>query len=125
MHFSIKRHYGVLLLYGQHLAVNHLVGINQIRLIISYELLDQSTTDDTTEYVQRGTRLNLHGRHAPDKFSKMAFKEGRYNETDLEKYRNDTTVLAYVRTKIDREYVLKVFFLIYLRQCEWLWNPNI
>ena len=125
MHFSIKRHYGILLLYGQHLALNHLVGINQIQLIIGHELLDLSTTDDTTAYIQQGPRLNLHCRHVTDAFSKFRFKEGRYNETDLEKYRNDTTALAYVRTKIYREYVFKAFFLIYLRRCEWLWNPNI
>ena len=54
--FLIKRHYGVLLLYGQHLAINHLVGQYQIRLVIGGSLLDQSTTDANPQYVQQGTR---------------------------------------------------------------------
>lgn len=91
-----SRHYGVLLLYGQHLALNHLVAKNEIRIVIGYNLLDQSTTDKSTQYVQQGTRLNLHCWHTDERFSKFAFKLGHYNQTDLEKYRNDTTAQAYV-----------------------------
>ena len=31
-----------------------------------------------------------------ERFSKFAFKMGHYNQTDLEKYHNDTTAQAYV-----------------------------
>ena len=92
-----KRHYGVLLLYGQHLALNHLVGTNQIRMIIGSDLLDQSSTDATTAYVQQGTRLNFHCWHTNERFSKFAFKLGHYKQSELDKYRNDTTAQAYVR----------------------------
>jgi uncharacterized protein YllA (UPF0747 family) len=103
---SIFRHYGVLLLYGQHLALNHLVATHQIRIIIGHNLLDQSTTDKSTQYVQQGIRLNLHCWHTDERFSKFAFKLGHYNQTDLEKFRNDTTAQAYVS---ERERI-KIFF---------------
>lgn len=91
------RHYGVLLLYGQHLALNHLVAMNEIRILIGNKLLDQSTTDKSVQYVQQSPRLNLHCWHTAERFSKFAFKMGQYNQTDLEMYRNDTTAQAYVR----------------------------
>ena len=87
----------MLLLYGQHLALNHLVARNEIRVLIGHNLLDQSTTDDTVAYVKNGIRLNLHCWHTENRFSKFAFKLGHYNQSELEKYRNDTTVQAYVR----------------------------
>ena len=90
------RHYGVLLLYGQHLGLNHLVARKEVRVIVGHNMLDQSTTDDTVAYVQNGIRLNLHCWHTDNQFSKFVFKMGRYNQSDLEKYRNDTTVKAYV-----------------------------
>ena len=91
-----RRHYGVLLLYGQHLALNHLVAQNELHLIIGQNLLDQSTTNTNPQYVREGIRLNLHCWHTDDRFSKFAFKMGHYNRTELEKFRNDTTVQAYV-----------------------------
>ncbi|CAF5213304.1 unnamed protein product, partial [Rotaria magnacalcarata] len=99
-------HYGVLLLYGQHLAINHLVGTNQIRIRIGSDLLDQSTTDFTTQYVQQGTRLNLHCWHTDNRFSKFAFKMGHYKQAELEKYRNDTTAQAYaMRMALESKYM--------------------
>jgi hypothetical protein len=95
--FLTKRHYGVLLLYGQHLAINHLVGQRKIQIVIGHNLLDQSTTDATPQYVQQGIRLNLHCWHTDNRFSKFAFKLGHYNRTELAKYQNDTTAQAYVR----------------------------
>ena len=91
-----SRHYGVLLLYGQHLALNHLVGQNQIRVVIANDRLDQSSTDVSPGYVNSGIRLNLHCWHTNDRFSKFAFKMGHYNQSELQKYRNDTTAQAYV-----------------------------
>ena len=76
--FLIKRHYGVLLLYGQHLALNHLVGQNQIRMVIGNNLLDQSTTDANPSYVQQNIRLNFHCWHTNDRFSKFAFKLSKF-----------------------------------------------
>jgi hypothetical protein len=99
--FLIKRHYGVLLLYGQDLALNHLVGTNQIRLIIGNDLLDLSSTDTNPQFIQNGIRLNIHCWHTDERFSKFAFKLGHYKQSELKKYQNDTTTQAYVRyTKI-------------------------
>jgi hypothetical protein len=118
----MNRHYGVLLLYGQHLALNHLVGLKQIRVVIGHTLLDQSTTDASQQYVQQGIRLNLHCWHTNERFSKFAFKLGQYNRTELEKYRNDTTAQGYVRER-KNEHIFYLF--ISLRQCEWHLNLNI
>lgn len=96
---QFSRHYGVLLLYGQHLALNHLVGIHRIRVLIGHNILDQSTTDNTPNYVQQGIRLNLHCWHTNDRFSKFAFKLGQYPESELAAYKNDTTARAYVTKK--------------------------
>lgn len=95
--FLIDRHYGVLLLYGQHLAINHLVGLNQIRVKIGSDLLDQSSTDTSPEYLTKGIRLNFHCWHTDNRFSKFAFKLGHYKQAELEKYRNDNTAQAYVK----------------------------
>ena len=95
----INRHYGVLLLYGQHLAINHLVGQNKIRIVIGGDLLDQSSTDGNPQYVQNGIRLNLHCWHTNDRFSKFAFKLGQYKQSELDKYRHDNTAQAYVSRK--------------------------
>jgi hypothetical protein len=104
----IFRHYGVLLLYGQHLALNHLVAIREVRVIIGHDLLDQSTTNKSPEYVQQGIRLNLHCWHTNERFSKFAFKLGQYNQTELEIYRNDTTAQAYVSDRTEQ----KCFYLL-------------
>ncbi|CAF1147464.1 unnamed protein product [Adineta ricciae] len=99
-------HYGVLLLYGQHLALNHLVATNEIRIIIGNNLLDQSTTEKSNSYVQQGTRLNLHCWHTNERFSKFAFKLGHYNRSELELYRNDTTAQAYaMRMALESKYM--------------------
>ncbi len=66
-------------------------------MVIGAELLDQSSTDANPEYVKNGIRLNLHCWHTNDRFSKFAFKLGHYKQSELEKFRNDTTAQAYVR----------------------------
>ncbi|CAF3036092.1 unnamed protein product [Rotaria sp. Silwood2] len=74
--------------------------------MIGDNLLDQSTTDDTLPYVQKGTRLNLHCWHTNIPFSKFAFKMGHYNQTHLEKYKNDKTVQAYaMRMALESKYM--------------------
>ena len=71
--------------------------MNEIRILIGNQLLDQSTTNKSPQYVEQSPRLNLHCWHTSERFSKFAFKMGHYNQTDLEMYRNDTTAQAYVR----------------------------
>ena len=97
--FSFIRHYGVLLLYGQHLAINHLVAKKEIRIFIASDMLDQSSTNSNPAYIKQGIRLNLHCWHTDNRFSKFAFKLGHYKQSELETYRNDTTAQAYVSKK--------------------------
>src|SRR5690242_6062454 len=92
----IFRHYGVLLLYGQHLAINQLVGRKQIRVVIGEQLLDQSSANSNPAYVNNSIRLNFHCWHTAERFAKFAFILGHYNQSDLETYRNDTTAQPYV-----------------------------
>ncbi len=93
-------------------------------MVIGTDLLDQSSTNSNPQYVQQGIRLNLHCWHTEDRFSKFAFKMGHYKQSELEKYRNDTTAQAYVRKKSKTIfYFIRNFF--YLRQCEWHLNLNI
>jgi len=65
--------------------------------MIGGDLLDQSSTNADLAYVQNGIRLNFHCWRTNDRFSKFAFKLGHYKQSELEKYRNDTTAQAYVR----------------------------
>ena len=90
-----------MLLYGQHLGLNHLQAVNQISVHIGHNLLDQSSTDNTVDYVKKGIRLNLHCWHTDDRFSKFYFKANRYNDSELVQYVNDTTARAYVRLNLD------------------------
>ncbi|CAF3335262.1 unnamed protein product [Rotaria sp. Silwood2] len=74
--------------------------------MIGDNLLDQSTTDSTVQYAQQGIRLNLHCWHTDLPFSKFAFKMNHYNQTDLEKYKNDTTTQAYaMRMALESKYM--------------------
>ena len=102
------RHYGVLLLYGQHLAINHLVARGQTRVVVGHNLLDQSTTDDTVPYVKSGVRLNLHCWHTDLRFSKFYFKANRYNDSELIQYVNDTTARAYVSVTSDEDAAIQL-----------------
>jgi hypothetical protein len=49
-------HYGVLLLYGQSLAMNHLIATKQLNIINSPNMLDVSTTSNTSVH----SALHLH-----------------------------------------------------------------
>lgn len=106
-------------MYGQHLALNHLQAEKEISVHIGHDLLDQSTTDDTVPYVQKGIRLNLHCWHTDQRFSKFYFKANRYNESELQQYVNDTTARAYVSrvlaTQTSDRLVMR-HFLLYSRR---------
>ncbi|CAF0768936.1 unnamed protein product [Didymodactylos carnosus] len=88
-------HYGVLLLYGQHLAINHLVAQRNLSVRIAHEMLDQSTTNNDTNYMKQNLRLVLHCWHTDVPFSKFAFKMGHYNKTDPKQFIDKPTAQAY------------------------------
>ena len=89
-------HYGVLSMYGTHLAANHLLISEKIDLKKADELLDQSTTSDDLRDLERNERLHLHCWHTDKKFSKFQFKAGTYNSIHPRTLINDTSAQSYV-----------------------------
>ena len=69
-------HYGVLLLYGQSLALNHLIASNQIKVTKLEEYLDYPS-----HYEKNINKiLHIHVFHGDDMFSKFQFKAGKYDQ---------------------------------------------
>ena len=83
-------HYGVLLLYGQNLALNHLIGLKQFNVIKLENYLDYPSGNIESIF----SKLHIHVFHGDDMFSKFMFKAGRYdnmttsaeNETQVKYY---------------------------------------
>lgn len=72
-------HYGVLLLYGQQIALNHLIATHQINCIKLNTLIDYPAFNDDSVF----DILHIHVFHGDDLFSKFDFKAGKYNYTHL------------------------------------------
>ena len=72
-------HFGVCLLYGQHLALNHLIGENAINLEPLRNLIDFSTANEDSIY----SKLHLHVYHNSAMFSKFEFKKGKYSNVTV------------------------------------------
>jgi hypothetical protein len=68
-------HYGVMLLYGAHIAINHLWAENEINFVKLPKLFDQGT--GSTESIDKIPHLHVF--HGDNMFSKFAFKAGKYN----------------------------------------------
>lgn len=68
-------HYGVLLLYGQTLALNHLIASKQANVLKLEDHLDYPSGN--THSIHKV--LNIHVFHGDDMFSKFAFKMGKYD----------------------------------------------
>ncbi|CAF1193182.1 unnamed protein product [Rotaria sordida] len=88
-------HYGVLSMYGTHLAVNHLVNSEKLDVQNGSELLDQSTTNNDQNDIEKNNRLHLHCWHTDAPFSKFQFKENKYNHIDPHALINDRSSLGY------------------------------
>lgn len=73
-------HYGVLLLYGQHVALNHLIATKTINLVHLHNLLDYPSGNEESIF----SKLHIHVYHGDNIFSKFMFRMGRYNFTLLE-----------------------------------------
>lgn len=80
-------HYGVLLLYGQHVALNHLIASKTFHVVHLHNLLDYPSGNDESIF----SKLHIHVYHGDDIFSKFLFRLGRYNYTLLEG-KNDTHI---------------------------------
>ncbi len=72
-------HYGVLLLYGQNLGMNHLIGAKQINVPKLYNYIDHpSANPESVNDV-----IHIHCYHGADVFSKFAFKMGKYDNMSI------------------------------------------
>lgn len=69
-------HYGVLLLYGQSLGLNHLIASKQASVVKLQRLLDYPSGNNHSVY----SAINIHVFHGGNLFSKFAFRMGKYNE---------------------------------------------
>lgn len=72
-------HHGVLLLYGQNLAMNHLIGSKQINVPRLFKYIDQPAT----ESISANQVIHIHVYHGLDMFSKFEFKSGKYDNMTL------------------------------------------
>ncbi|CAF1152521.1 unnamed protein product [Rotaria sordida] len=88
-------HYGVLLLYGGHLAINHLIAGENFDIGLADKLLDQGVTSKDQTDINKNFRLHLHCWHGNDPFSKFAFKAGKYNDIQPSSLISDTSASGY------------------------------
>ncbi|CAF4598679.1 unnamed protein product [Rotaria socialis] len=88
-------HYGVLSMYGTHLAVNHLLVSEKLGIKRANQLLDQSTTDPDPNNIEKNNRLHLHCWHTNKEFSKFEFKAGKYNNIHPRTLIHNTSAQAY------------------------------
>ncbi|CAF3369093.1 unnamed protein product [Rotaria socialis] len=88
-------HYGVLLLYSGHLAINHLIASENFDISLANQLLDQGVTSKDKTDISKNYRLHLHCWHGSDPFSKFEFKAGKYNKTELSTLASDTSASGY------------------------------
>lgn len=73
-------HYGVLLLYGQHLGLNHLIGSQQLNVVKLENQLDYPSGNNHSIF----NMLHIHVFHGDNLFSKFVFKVGKYNNITLD-----------------------------------------
>lgn len=69
-------HYGVLLLYGQHLALNHLIASQQLNVIKLVNHIDYPSGNNDSIFKM----IHIHVFHGEGFFSKSMFKAGRYDQ---------------------------------------------
>ena len=72
-------HYGVLLLYGQSLAMNHLISTQQINVTKLENLIDYPSGNDESVF----KKVHIHVYHGEEMFSKFMFRDGRYDNYSL------------------------------------------
>ncbi len=72
-------HYGVLLLYGQNIGMNHLIASKQINIVKLNDYIDfpSGNTEDINH------KLHIHVYHGGEMFSKFDFKAGKYDNMTL------------------------------------------
>jgi hypothetical protein len=88
------------LLYGGHLAINHLITSEHLDILLADQLLDQSVTSKDPTDLKKNHRLHLHCWHGDDPFSKFAFKADKYDRIDPATLLSDTSASGYVSGKL-------------------------
>ncbi len=73
-------HFGVLSMYGSHLALNNFSGLQKINVVKLDDLIDYPSAN--TENIN--TKLHIHVFHGDELFSKFAFKMGKYDNITVE-----------------------------------------
>lgn len=92
-------HYGVLLLYGQNIALNHLIGSKQLFVVKLNELIDYPTAN--TESIFK--KIHLHVYHGEDLFSKFLFSLGRYDNMTVDENDAKATQIKYYALRMALE----------------------
>jgi hypothetical protein len=118
-------HYGVLSMYSNHLAINHLVVDEQFDIQIGDDLLDQSCKSVQENDIDEHKWLHLHSWHGHQPFSKFDFKKNQYDHIDPKMLMNLSNAQAYV-INIDEnnDYRLKISNDFLSRLCASHWNRN-
>jgi hypothetical protein len=90
-------HFGVLLLYGQNIAMNHLIATNQLNLIRLMNYIDFPSDSDVSVF----DVLHIHVFHGNNMFSKFDYESGLYNNMSLADFDplNQTPAYKYNRVK--------------------------
>jgi hypothetical protein len=72
-------HYGVLLLYGQNIGMNHLIATKNINIVKLSQMIDypSGNSDKITD------KIHIHVYHGGDMFSKFLFKDGKYDNLTI------------------------------------------
>ena len=87
-------HYGVLLLYGQSVGLNHLIATKQINVVKLHDYLDYPSGNLNSVH----SVLNIHVYHGPDMFSKFAFKMGKYDNMTVSE--NEASTIKFYSLKM-------------------------
>ena len=79
-------HYGVLSMYGNAMALNHLSGSNQMNVVKLNDLIDFPSSNT----LNPNQKIHIHVFHTDELFSKFAFKSNKYDnmtvaDKDLDK----------------------------------------
>ena len=90
-------HYGVLLLYGQNVGLNHLIATKQANVVKIDRILDFHSTSSESIH----TKIHIHVYHNAELFSKFAFKMGKYDNMTVQA--NQTSQIKYYCLKLALE----------------------
>jgi hypothetical protein len=101
-------HYGVLLLYGQSIALNHFISTRQVNVVKLENQLDFPSGNANSIHKV----INIHVFHGSSMFSKFAFKAGKYdsmNATDSDEIKYFCLKMALDGKRMSETQLLAMF----------------